>query len=379
MPADRTLAADVAQALTDMYASAQQEIAQNIGDRLKQGIDKPGWDHVKLAQLGQLRTAVQQILGKLAADTNGQIEQTLVLAFRRGGDAAIGEIAKLGGLDAKAVAELKRAAINVDALTTLAFSLQSTLLGTHLRVLRWSLDAYREVVAKAAAAGPGLLGIRTRLQVAQKAWSQLLAQGITGFVDKAGRNWQLASYVEMATRTVIAHAVVQAHSDQLDQLGVDLRIVSNAPQECKLCRPWEGKVLTAHRGDRKILTRVKSAVSDEMMVVRIAGSVDEAIAAGLLHPNCRHTINAFIPGVTKVPLLGSTADPAGDKARQQLRALERKVRAAKTQAAAALDPAAAAAARAKVRALQAEIRQHIATAPTTLFRQSQREQIGTAR
>lgn len=376
MPADRTLAADLAQALTDMYAGAQQEIATNIADRLKAAIDKPGWDHAKLAALGELRIGIQAVLYRLANDTTGQVQQTITLAFARGAQAGVDELAKIAGWSDKQRAEFKRAAVNVDAVHTLAFALRSTLLGTHLRILRWSLDAYREVVARASAAGPGLLGTQTRLQVAQKAWSELLRQGITGFVDRAGRRWQLASYVEMATRTTITHAVVQAHSDQLDALGVDLRIVSNAPQECIKCRPWEGKILTAHN-QRVILMRTTSVTTGEPMVVRIAGSVDYAISRGLLHPNCRHTINAYLPGATKVPT--NTADPEGDKARQQLRALERQVRAAKTQAAAAIDPAAAKAARAKVRALQAEIRQHIATAPTTLFRQSQREQIGTAR
>lgn len=377
MPADRTLAADVAQALTDMYATAQQEVAANIGRRLKQGIDQPGWDHAKLAALGELRQAVNAILAKLAADTTGQVNQTLVLAFRRGGDAAIAELAKAGHWSAKTTAEVKRIGINADALTTLAFALRSTLLGTHLRVLRWSLDSYREVVAKAAAAGPGLLGTKTRLQVAQDAWSRLLDRGITGFVDKAGRRWELASYVEMATRTTIAHAVVQAHSDQLDLLGVDLRIVSDAPQECKLCRPWEGKVLASSGRPGPRTIQARSMVADAQVTVHVAGTVDEAIAAGLLHPNCRHTINAYLSGATKVPT--GTADPQGDEARQQLRALERKVRKAKLQQAAAIDKTAAKAAGAKARALQADIRQHIATAPTTLFRQSNREQIGRAR
>lgn len=375
MPADRTLAADLAQALTDMYAGAQQEIATNIADRLKAGIDKPGWDHAKLAALGELRNGIQGVLHRLATDTTGQVQQTIVLAFARGADAGVDELAKIAGWSDKQRAEFQRAGLNVHAVHTLAFALRSTLLGTHLRILRWSLDSYREVVAKAAATGPGLIGTRTRRQVAQKAWSELLRQGITGFVDKAGRRWQLASYVEMATRTTIAHAVVQAHSDQLDALGVDLRIVSNAPQECVKCRPWEGKILTAHN-QRYILMRTRSVVSDEPMVVRIAGSVDQAIAAGLLHPNCRHTINAYLPGATKVPT--NTADPEGDAARQKLRFLERQVRSAKMDAAAALSPAAAKAANATVRVLQGKIRDHLAANPG-LFRQSHREQIGTAR
>lgn len=375
MPADRTLAADLAQALTDMYAGAQQEIAENIANRLKAGIDKPGWDHAKLAALGELRAGIQAVLYRLANDTTGQVQQTITLAFARGAQAGVDELAKIAGWSDKQRAEFQRAALNVDAVHTLVFALRSTLLGTHLRILRWSLDAYREVVATAAATGPGLIGTRTRRQVAQKAWSELLRQGITGFVDKAGRRWQLASYVEMATRTTIAHAVVQAHSDQLDALGVDLRIVSNSPQECVKCRPWEGKILTA-KGDRRILVRTTSVTTGEPVVVRVAGSVDEAIAAGLLHPNCRHTINAYLPGATKVPT--NTADPDGDAARQKLRFLERQVRSAKTDAAAALSPTAAAQARATVRVLQAKIRDHLAANPG-LFRQSHREQIGTAR
>jgi hypothetical protein len=105
--------------------------------------------------------------------------------------------------------------------------------------------------------------------------------------------------------------------------------------------------------------------------------VNEAVAAGLLHPNCRHSLSAYFPGITQVPT--GTEDPEGDKARQKLRALERAVRDAKTEAAAALDPAARKRFDAKVRALQAEIRDHLATAPTQLFRQRHREQIGAAR
>jgi hypothetical protein len=373
VPADRTLAADVAQALVDMYAAAQQEVAENIARRLRAGIDQPGWEHQKLIAVGELRQSITRLLHKLATDTTGEVEQTMVLAFARGGQAALDELAKMTGLSATQLAEFKRSATNADAANRLAFALRSTLLGTHVRILRWSLDAYREVVGKAAAAGPGLLGTKTRLQVAQDAWSKLVAQGVTGFVDKAGRNWRLSSYVEMATRTTIAHAVVQAHSDQLDDLGVPLRIVSNAPQECVKCRPWEGKILTAHGGKRQILRRIPSMVSDEPMVVRVAGSVDQAIAAGLLHPNCRHTINAYLPGVTTVPT--NTADPEGDKARQELRALERQVRAGKMQEAAALSDEGRAAARAKVRRLQSDIRDHVAANPG-LFRQTHREQIG---
>src|SRR5690606_17214059 len=36
----------------------------------------------------------------------------------------------------------------------------------------------------------------------------------------------------------------------------------------------------------------------EMVTVDVAGTVDQAVAAGLLHPNCRHSLSAFLPGIT---------------------------------------------------------------------------------
>jgi hypothetical protein len=57
----------------------------------------------------------------------------------------------------------------------------------------------------------------------------------------------------------------------------------------------------------------------------------------LLHPNCRHSLSAYLPGLTEAPT--NTADPEGDAERQRLRALERRLRRLRTQEAAALDDA----------------------------------------
>lgn len=376
MPVDRTVGADLAQALVDMYAEAQQRIAVDIARRLKAGLARSEDAHRQLIAVGELRRAIQAVLAKLAADTTGEVEQTLVLAYARGGKAALEEIARLGNLGPQQLAELRRAVPGVEAIQRLAWALASSLLGTHVRILRWALDTYRDVIARTALPGV-LLGTDTRLRAAQRAWEEFLSRGVTGFVDKAGRHWELASYVEMAVRTGAAQAAVQGHLDRLGDAGIDLVIVSNAPQECVKCRPWEGKVLTRMPAGRKILARSEHAINDgEPVVYRIAGSVAEAVAAGLLHPNCRHSLSAFLPGVTRQPR--NTADPEGDKARQELRALERRVRKAKLQAAAALDADAKRRWEARIREIQAEIRDHL-DEHTDLFRQRHREQIGQAR
>ena len=103
-------------------------------------------------------------------------------------------------------------------------------------------------------------------------------------------------------------------------------------------------------------------------------SFKEAVDGGLFHPNCRHSTSLYQEGVTVAPT--DTADPAGDKARQDLRAMERHVREWKRREAAALTPEGKAKARVQVRAYQAQIRHHVAT--TTAKRQPQRERLAKA-
>lgn len=227
------------------------------------------------------------------------------------------------------------------------------------------MDLYRSVVATAS--GQVLLGTQTRREAAQAALDVFARKGVTGFVDTRGRGWSMEAYVEMAVRSSTAHAAVAAHVDRLQAYGQDLVIVSNAPQECILCRPWEGKVLSLSGGTIGTI--------DGAGGVHVAGTLSEATAAGLFHPGCRHSTGLYQPGITKP--MHDTADPEGDAARQKLRYLERQVRAAKRVEQVALDEPARKLAASKVRVRQAAIREHVAATPAK--RQSAREQIGRAR
>ncbi|MEV4053028.1 phage minor capsid protein [Amycolatopsis sp. NPDC049688] len=375
MPVDRTLGADIAGTIAELYHGLEVQLADQISRQLRAGIAEPPDAEKQLAALGILSRGARSLLNQIERDLTGTVEQAVVLAYHRGGEAAIAELAKRSGMSDRMLADLRKQLPQLGAIQRMVYALTSKLLGTHVRILRWEQDAYREVMAKMMLTGT-LTGRETRLRTAQRAWEELLARGITGFVDKAGRRWELASYVEMASRTGTAQAAVQGNLDRLASAGINLVVVSDAPQECKRCRPWEGKVL-ARTGPGARDVRVQHGTQDRTVTVHVAGSVLEAVEAGLLHPNCRHSLSAYLPGVTRLPT--DTADPDGDLARQKLRALERKVRKDKLQAAAALDPAARRVFEAKVRATQAEIRDHLKTAPTQLFRQPHRERIGTAR
>jgi len=101
-------------------------------------------------------------------------------------------------------------------------------------------------------------------------------------------------------------------------------------------------------------------------------TVAEARAAGLFHPNCRHSLSAYQEGITRP--MENTADPQGYEDTARLRYYERQIRSWKRTGAVAMDDAARANAAAHIRAYQAKIRDHVAT--TSAKRQPYRESLG---
>jgi Phage minor capsid protein 2 len=368
VPASPELAARLAQTVVGLYLDAEQTLLTRIAGSLAAGIDAPRWAEQRLLAVQRVRVAAERLLAELRGHAAAAVGEAIVTAYNRGGAAAVADLAALlGGRLEDHAGPLPVAA--PDAVRVLAAETVGAVTSTHQRILRWVLDTYREVVARVS--GQVLLGTQTRRQAAQAALDRLAGRGVTGFVDRAGRSWDLSSYVEMATRTAAGNAAVAGHVDRLQAAGLDLVVVSDAPQECKLCRPWEGEVLTLS-GATVGAIEVASATTGRPVRVRVAGSLAQARAAGFQHPNCRHSVSAYLPGATRLPT--GTADPQGDADRQRLRYLERQIRSWKRRQAAALDPAAATLAGARVRAYQAAIRQHVAT--STAKRQPQREQLG---
>lgn len=203
----------------------------------------------------------------------------------------------------------------------------------------------------------------TPVQAMGAAWQTFVQQGITGFVDKSGRRWGLSSYVEMAVRTAAHRAYLAADLARMHALGIHLFTIPDEDHACPLCFPWQGRVL----------------IDDEHGYepepgVHVHATIAEARAAGLFHPNCRHPLIPYFPGITRVdPREWGEANQDAYRATQQLRALEVQVRKAKSAARYATEPAAGRDAARKARALQAKIRAHLAE-HTDLNRRSHREQ-----
>ncbi|MER5769561.1 phage minor capsid protein [Streptomyces sp. NPDC001985] len=377
MPVSPEMAEGLAREVRDLYDEAENALLEKLAAALAADVESPRWAELKLAAVGNLRTSVEEIATALQQDTDGAVRRALVEAYGRGRQAAVAE---MGGLDIGRELAAQGELPNAPAVDRLAASLADDTKPLFQRITRSVADTYRSVVARASAST--LLGGLTRRQASQRALDQFAARGITGFVDRAGRSWDMASYAEMAVRSVTARAAIEGHTDALTEIGVGLVIVSDAPLECPICARWEGEVLslngppgpqtirTEHAVQRRGLLGV---IAPRTAVVHVAGSLAEARAAGLFHPNCRHSLAAYLPGATTRPPHHPTPGTTYADTQRQ-REIERHIRRWKRRAAAAMDEPTRTAATAKIRAWQKAAREHVA-AHDALRRKPEREQI----
>lgn len=316
-----------------LYSDAEVEILALIAERLAAGIESPRWAELKLAELRRLIELIDKILGKLAADVPVTLEEILAQTYAAGAASAEADLRALGVAGDSA----SFGAVNTRAVSALVGKTLGLITNTHTQILRNSQDIYRKVIAETATRG--VVGTQTRRQVAQQALNRFAAKGIGGFTDKAGREWDLASYVEMSTRSAIGQAAVNGHLDRMESNGRDLVIVSDHPEECALCRPWEGKILSI------------SGLSGNYP------AVSTARGAGLFHPGCGHTLGAYIEGLTKIE--HPKPDPSGYDERMTQRYMERQIREWKRRQAVAITDDDKRKAGVKVREWQAKIRQFV--------------------
>ncbi|WP_043667611.1 phage minor capsid protein [Streptomyces xylophagus] len=361
---------DLSASVRDLYADAEARLLGIVARQLVDGFEAPGWAVAKLADIQPLRRSAQQVVDALSTAVDLEVWDVVAEAYNVGARAGLAELGALGDNEVRRIAETTPATRAVDRLTQETVDLVTE---THRGILRGVEDGYRQVIAEVSATP--LLGIDTRRQATQRAMERFSDRGLRTFVDKSGRAWQMTSYAEMATRTAVGRAAVEGHTDRLRAAGLDLVIVSNAPHECPVCRPFEGKVLSIDGPDGPHEVDVEHALDDGRTVrVDVAGSLNAARARGFQHPNCRHSVAAYLAGVTRAPE-DASEDPDGYEATQKQRAIERGIRKWKNRAASATTPEAKRAAEARGRAWQGRMRGHLADHPE-LIRRREREQPG---
>lgn len=167
-----------------------------------------------------------------------------------------------------------------EATATVMTTLQNALIG------RTQPDIFRrvglETVAMQEATGRGAY------RALPEFVETLRREGITAFVDKAGRRWSLHTYGAMVCRTTSRQAevlsVLTADPEQ------DLYQISSHGSTCAICAPLEGRVYS------------KSGTDPDFPPLAAAfGKVDPARPDNLansylnIHPNCLHVLLPWTP------------------------------------------------------------------------------------
>lgn len=352
--------------LADLYGDAVVALLRTIAARVDAGLDTTA-QRAKLDDVLALRREAGQVAATVADLLDDTLAQILGDAYEHGvqqGSTNLAEVLGVRDMTAERAATTALVATKASTVEALAGAL-----GEQLRVLpivRATEDAYRTVVAQAVA--PASAGVETRRAAAQRALDRLAMHGIRGFTDRSGRSWQLESYVEMATRSTLGQAALQGSLDRIGRTTPFVR-VSDVADECELCRPWEGRILLADD---------TAEIPERWRDVRTSGTVREARSAGLFHPNCTHSVGAYVPGLTRSPSQRpARANAQGYADRQRQRAIERHLREWKRREAVAINPQARAVAQAKAAKWQQALVEHVER--TNRLRVRAREQVGRAR
>lgn len=167
-----------------------------------------------------------------------------------------------------------------EAHATVYSTLESALIG------RTEPDVFRRVgleqtgLAQAMGRGP--------CRAAPGFVEALRREGVTAFVDRAGRNWSLHTYASMVLRTTSRQAEVLSVLTQDPQW--DLYKVSRHGTTCKLCAPFEGRVYSKSGRDPDFPPL--SAAFGKMD----PGGPDDLSNSWLnIHPNCLHQLIRWTP------------------------------------------------------------------------------------
>ena len=207
-----------------------------------------------------------------------------------------------------------------------------------------------------AAAGGVILGSDDFQSAVRRCVSEMTEEGLTGFYDRAGREWSAQAYVTMDVRTTAANAAREAAMERNREYGNELIAVSSHPGARPLCEPYQGGVYSTDGSTGETTDLHGATISYYPLELTSYGE-----AAGLFGINCGHYPSPFIAGMSVVRKLDISHEENERlyKESQQQRYMERKVRAQKTKAdalAAAGDAAGAKAARMRAREMNKELK-----------------------
>ena len=245
----------LAERVKSLYDDAESRIFADLSERLISGINLPDWERRKLQQISAMRKDVLKQIHILNEDMPPEVAEIIAEAYLMGSKSIDTDLidqgvaqTKEGQLFFKQVVGIIEAEsligfgkIDRFKVEAIAKALEGLLKDTHPQILRSSDDIYRKVISEAVV--DVAMGVKTRQQSVQSSLNKFANLGVTSFIDQAGRRWNLGAYADMATRSGLVQANLAGTQDRMEELGLNLVIVSRHSASSDLCLPWEDKIL----------------------------------------------------------------------------------------------------------------------------------------
>lgn len=373
-----------------IYEHIVDELLVNIGKH----ITAPTWTHTaeweikKLSELGQLTEENAAIINKWIKKIPPALRETMTDTRREALDRVERQLEQ-AAKDGYITPPMRDSTVDVlrelsdqaaDRYNLVNSNMLQSSVEQYAAAVQLTQSEYDRLTAQAMAtqgilndtAASVVSGAETRQNAVRRALKRISDEGLTGFIDRAGREWSPEAYVNMVTRTTVHNTAIQATKARMEDFGTSVFQVSSHAGARPLCYPYQGKFYSWDNTSGEIELGNGQRVRYEPL-----NSTSYGEPAGLFGINCGHSPIPVVPGVT-IPHGADNIQPKeeNDKAyaeSQEQRAIERKIREAKRVVAMEGDLATKED-KARVKELQAEMREFIERTGRT--RRYDREQIG---
>lgn len=326
-----------AEIIDSVYIDLEARLMQNIARHLRdweQPIDTDRWLLQKLGEIGKLnkenikliaqmsglsQTAAERMLNEMAEEAIQNMEPGFVYLARQGltGDAVDYAKSKNVRQTMNNLRQQANDSLNLTN-TTMFHKAQEAF----VMLVQNTADEALKIMNNNASAV--ITGAESRQQALRKTIRQFNATGITGFVDKRGRNWTPEAYVNMCIRTTAGNVANEVQTSRCKDYGIHLISIDAHSGARPKCAKDQGKIFDLNNG---------SGYTEDLHGKKIRyypwNSSSYGEPDGLLGINCGHHKFPFVPGVNVqryFPTEDLNANNRLYKQTQVQRALERNVR-----------------------------------------------------
>lgn len=326
-----------AETIDSVYIDLEAQLMQNIARHLRdwdKPIDTDRWLMQKLAEIGKLNKENIRIIAQMSGISQTAAERMLFEAAEEAvkmTEQGFRYMARQGLIDP--VVEADKSKNVKQVMKNLQKQAKDSLNLTNTTMLHKAQEAFKSLVQNTAEEALKILnnntaaaitGAEARQQALRKTIRQFNDKGITGFVDKSGRNWTPEAYINMCMRTTAGSVANEVQTARCEDMGVNLIQIDSHSGARPKCAKDQGKIFSLDN---------TSGIAEDLYGKKIKyypwNSSSYGEPDGILGINCGHHKFPFIPGVNiqrHFPTDDLDANNRLYKQTQVQRALEREVR-----------------------------------------------------